>query len=532
MNGKRVLWFGMIAVAVFVHTAVGQPYEMGTAFTYQGQLTDDGSPGDGQYDFEFKLCDDPVAACTLASTTAEDHQVDEGLFTVEIDFGTDVFNGQARWLEMGVRPGASVDPYTTLSPRQELTPSPYALRASNGVGGLDALHVDAGDNVGIGTDSPSEKLEVVGNVEATGNIHADGTITSGSSITIDGTSGSEKITAGSNLEFYGGTRRILRLEAYDRNVIGGHAQNDVDVNVVNATIAGGGFTSWENRVTGNSGTVGGGSRNTAGEYATVGGGGVNTATATRSTVSGGWGNYASADHGTVGGGWANIAEGDSATVPGGHGNTAAGDYSFAAGRRAKANHHGTFVWADSEDNDFASTSDNTFLIRASGGVGIGTNAPTEQLDVDGNIHASGTITSGSSITIDGTSGSENINSTGDLDLQAGGTSRVFIDGHYGNVGIGTTPDSDYHLDVRTSSRTYAIHAENTRPGLSNMAIYGVADADGGPQYGVYGRAELNTTSSRQAYGVYGIADANDSAGAAADAYGGNFQAYADDVAIG
>ncbi len=37
-----------------------------------------------------------------------------------------------------------------------------------------------------------------------------------------------------------------------------------------------------------------------------------------------------------------------------------------------------------------------------GNVGIGTAAPAEKLDVDGNIHASGVITSGSSISIDGT----------------------------------------------------------------------------------------------------------------------------------
>jgi hypothetical protein len=62
-------------------------------------------------------------------------------------------------------------------------------------------------------------------------------------------------------------------------------------------------------------------------------------------------------------------------------NTAAGDYSFAAGRRAKANHSGTFVWGDDTDADFASTAQDQVLIRASGGVGIGTNAPEAPLHV-------------------------------------------------------------------------------------------------------------------------------------------------------
>jgi hypothetical protein len=68
-------------------------------------------------------------------------------------------------------------------------------------------------------------------------------------------------------------------------------------------------------------------------------------------------------------------------VPGGYYNTASGNYSFAAGRRAKANHTGTFVWADSTNADFASTGANQFLIRAAGGVGIGTNSPDARLDV-------------------------------------------------------------------------------------------------------------------------------------------------------
>jgi hypothetical protein len=61
-------------------------------------------------------------------------------------------------------------------------------------------------------------------------------------------------------------------------------------------------------------------------------------------------------------------------------NTAAGEYSFAAGRRAKANHDGTFVWGDSQAADFASTGSNQFLIRAQNGVAVNTNTPAN----DGN----------------------------------------------------------------------------------------------------------------------------------------------------
>jgi len=57
-----------------------------------------------------------------------------------------------------------------------------------------------------------------------------------------------------------------------------------------------------------------------------------------------------------------------ATVVGGLNNEAQGAYSLAMGRRAKANHDGAFVWADSTNADFSSTADNQFSVRARGGV--------------------------------------------------------------------------------------------------------------------------------------------------------------------
>jgi hypothetical protein len=98
-------------------------------------------------------------------------------------------------------------------------------------------------------------------------------------------------------------------------------------------------------------------------------------------VAGGKDNTASGESATVGGGIGNIASGTNSTVPGGASNTAAGQFSFAAGSRAKANHNGAFVWADSDNADWASTAADQMVIRASGGVGIGTNSPGGQLDV-------------------------------------------------------------------------------------------------------------------------------------------------------
>ena len=130
-------------------------------------------------------------------------------------------------------------------------------------------------------------------------------------------------------------------------------------------------------------TVSGGAYNSAsGAKSVVGGGEFNSSSISYSTVSGGWSNVASNERATVGGGGNNTASGRYSTVPGGNLNTAAGGYSFAVGRRAKANQAGVFVWADSTDADFASTGANQFLIRATGGVGIGTNSPEVALQVD------------------------------------------------------------------------------------------------------------------------------------------------------
>ena len=102
---------------------------LGSAFTYQGRLTDGGAPANGLYDFRFTL-HDAISGGTqvgpLVSTNGVG--VSDGLFNVELDFGAGVFTGNAQWLEIAARTnGASV--FTTLTPRQAINPAPYALYA-------------------------------------------------------------------------------------------------------------------------------------------------------------------------------------------------------------------------------------------------------------------------------------------------------------------------------------------------------------------------------------------------------------------
>ena len=107
----------------------------GTAFTYLGQLQNNGSPAGGSFDLVFTLFNlSGGGAASAGPVTNSATTVSNGLFTATIDFGG-AFNGSNSWLEIGVRTnGGSV--FTTLSPRQPVTPAPYAITAGGITGTL------------------------------------------------------------------------------------------------------------------------------------------------------------------------------------------------------------------------------------------------------------------------------------------------------------------------------------------------------------------------------------------------------------
>src|SRR5437899_9749746 len=99
-----------------------------TSFTYQGRLTDSGMAATGNYDLKFALFDNSAGGTQIASTlTRSSVSVSGGVFTVQLDFGVSAFPGADRFLEIGVRP-AGVGSFTTLSPRQQISSTPYAIR--------------------------------------------------------------------------------------------------------------------------------------------------------------------------------------------------------------------------------------------------------------------------------------------------------------------------------------------------------------------------------------------------------------------
>ncbi|HUS73245.1 MAG TPA: tail fiber domain-containing protein [Sedimentisphaerales bacterium] len=170
MKSTKMLTILVVALGLMVCFAeVSEAAPMGTAWTYQGRLMDANGPADGQYDFEFRLYADPVLNSFQIGGTVDINDLDviDGYFTVELDFGDKAFTGDARWLQIGVRPGDSEERVTILSPRHEVTPTPYAIYAENTgndndwmVSNSNMYSIPTG-YIGIGTNAPVSKLEVM-----------------------------------------------------------------------------------------------------------------------------------------------------------------------------------------------------------------------------------------------------------------------------------------------------------------------------------------------------------------------------------
>ena len=256
--------------------------------------------------------------------------VSTGLFTVSLDFGADVFTGEARWLEIGVKTNGGAA-FTVITPRQALTPTPHALYAPAAGTAATANGVTAGSVTGTGI-ADDQVVRSLNNLRdsvtlapgtnvtlnAAGNVITisapPGTVVTNAGWGLSGNAGTTAnnflgTTDGQALELRVNNARALRIEPKisSPNLIGGAADNSVLAGVQGATIAGGGGRFEPHQVTANYGTVGGGTENSVGgpsgvigggasnliqtnaAYATIGGGLLNTirAAATNATIGGG-----------------------------------------------------------------------------------------------------------------------------------------------------------------------------------------------------------------------------------------------------
>lgn len=138
MNVQRLLLFLLLCLTTL--TALAQT---ATTFTYQGRLYNNGQLANGSYVLRIR----PYSAVTDGTALAAPLDtpaltVVDGIFSTTLDFGSAVFTGGPVFLDIQVQAPASG--FVQLSPRQPVTPTPYAIHADK-LDGLDAAElVDGG----------------------------------------------------------------------------------------------------------------------------------------------------------------------------------------------------------------------------------------------------------------------------------------------------------------------------------------------------------------------------------------------------
>jgi trimeric autotransporter adhesin len=314
------------------------------------------------------LTSDDLAANSVGSAKINDRSVKNNDLSVGASSSNTIADGGIQGID--VKDGTLTIP--------KLSFDPATQGELNELAGSDASPPNLGSNL--------VHWDVLGGVPAG---FADGVddVGSANAWSLSGNSGTDPETAflgttddtGLNLRV--NNARALRLEpASDGtnpspNVIGGSRDNRIAFGVYGGTIGGGArlssaHDSSANKVNDIGGTVGGGADNRAGNT------NLTLDDATWATVAGGASNAASGSGAAVAGGESNTASGVKATVPGGDLNVAAGDFSLAAGRQAKANHQGAFVWADSGGGPVTSSAADQFTARAAGGVRLFSSSDT------------------------------------------------------------------------------------------------------------------------------------------------------------
>ena len=349
MKTKCLLAFTALTLAFSLQpSAFGQ----GTAFTYQGRMTSGASGVTGLYDFHIVLYDSLAGGNALRQQNFTAIGVTNGLFVLPLDFGGNSFKGEPLWLSLSAKTNGSAAPFVAMTPRQPLTPAPYAMFA----GSADSVVNGAIGNAQLAGQSVAQfNLQVAGTPAAGRVVGTDGSGLVWTDLgalsgawNLSGNAGTTPAT-----QFLGTTdnqpleMKVFGLRAFRLepsltgapNVIGGAGANFAAPGVGGATIGGGGAAGlYANSVAQDFGTVSGGAQNrAAGLAASVGGGTFNTASGNNSFVGGGGdgtssgGNTASGSLSVIVGGSANVAAGQAATVGGGYGNRATGSSATVGG---------------------------------------------------------------------------------------------------------------------------------------------------------------------------------------------------------
>jgi len=284
----------------------------GSAFTYQGRLNAGGAPANGTFDFQFQLAQgasDPADPRT--TRTNANVAVSNGLFTATLDFGPGIFTGADRWLEVAVRTNGG-GAYTTLTPRQQLTPTPYAISSGNLSG---ALRVELNTNGGPNLIGGSPANQVDAGVQGA-------TISGGGTLNYFGFPYTNRVSA--DFGAIGGG--IANLAQSFGSFIGGGYGNTVEPGLgYYSAIVGGALNRI--RADASDSFIAGGDGNVIGNgvsYASIGGGYLNTNASSYSVIAGGQYNTTEpfTDSSAIGGGWLNVIQSraDQSVIAGGNAN--------------------------------------------------------------------------------------------------------------------------------------------------------------------------------------------------------------------
>lgn len=401
-HSTTLFWFLVVAVVFFLAGGLLRPrlgaaqedapeavtLALGTAFTYQGQLLKNSAPLTDTCDLRFQLFDDPTAGGQVGATqTIPAVGVSNGLFTVQIDFGQGAFNGSGRWLGIAAQCTGDAD-FVLLTPRQPLTPAPYALAlpglytqenatSPNLIGGYNGNSVAVGvvgATISGGGDSSNlhQVTDNYGTIGGGGENRAGdnaGTATDATFATVGG--GSNNVAGEFSSTVAGGNGNNA---TGDYSTVGGGSGNLSNDNY--STIGGGS----SNEASGGSATVGGGSTNQATEsYATVSGGADGVASGTNSTIGGGSDNQATGSYSTIAGGESNQATADNSTVGGGEYNQATAQYAtIPGGYQAIASHYGEMAYSSGMFANFGDAQTSLYFLR-----GLSTSAGLSELFLNG-----------------------------------------------------------------------------------------------------------------------------------------------------
>ena len=145
---------------------------------YQGDAEDhEGNPLTGYYTMTFRIYDDVIGTTTLWQEEHFNVTVRKGNFSVLLGNNTPLTNTLFTVPDRFI--GVTVHPYDEMVPIQRFASVPYAMHSYHATKAdhaftlsapdgepKDALVVDNDGQVGIGTTSPSNKLEVAGKIEA------------------------------------------------------------------------------------------------------------------------------------------------------------------------------------------------------------------------------------------------------------------------------------------------------------------------------------------------------------------------------